>query len=375
MIITHIITGLNNGGAEASLFRLVTNDTKNTHVIISMMDESKYGKLLQERGILVHCLNMPRGKISYQGLRKLWKLFKEIKPDLAQTWLYHADLVGGIVAKSQAIPCVWSLRNSDFSPQKTNLSTRIVVRLCAFLSLLLPERIISCAQQAATVHQTLGYKKNKFIIIPNGYNFNQFHATEADINTLRTSLNLPSTLPMLGMVARFDPQKDHHNLIQALKIVRDQNVRFRCILVGKDMSTDNQELVSWIQQAELTEQILLLEQRNDIPLIMHSLNIHILSSSGEAFPNVLAEAMTCNTPCITTDVGDAALIVGNTGWIVPPSNSQALADAIIAAIQEKEQNPSAWQARKQAAQQHIVDNFSIERMVAAYNQVWQEIIR
>lgn len=371
MKIFHIITGLNNGGAEASLFRLITNEAKNTHIVISMMDQGKYGKPLQEQGIIVHCLNMPCGKINYQGLRKFWKLLKAIKPDVVQTWMYHADLIGGIVAKLQAIPCVWSLRNSDLSPQKTSLSTRAVARLCALLSPILPAKIISCAQQAATIHQKLGYKKNKFIIIPNGYNFDQFRVKKADINTLSTSLNLPDTFPILGLVARFDPQKDHHNLIQALKIVHVQNVPFHCLLVGKDISPNNQELFSWIEQAGLIERISLLEQRDDIPLIMHRLDIHISSSYGEAFPNVLAEAMACGTPCVTTNVGDAALIVGDTGWVVPPSNSQALANAILVALKEKEENPSAWQARKQAARQHIVDNFSIERMVAAYNQVWQ----
>jgi glycosyltransferase involved in cell wall biosynthesis len=370
--IFHIITGLNNGGAEASLFRLITHDVQNTHVVISMMDEGKYGKPLQELGIAVNCLNMPRGKITYKGLSKLWYLLKNSKPDVVQTWMYHADLIGGIVAKSQAIPCVWSLRNSDLSPQKTSFSTRAVVRLCAFLSLLLPTKIISCAQQAAIVHQKIGYKKNKFITIPNGYNFHQFRVKEADINTLSTSLNLPDTFPILGLVARFDPQKDHHNLIQALKIVSEQNVQFHCLLVGKDISPNNQKLFSWIEQAGLIERISLLEQRDDIPLIMHRLDIHTSSSYGEAFPNVLAEAMVCGTPCVTTDVGDAALIVGNTGWVVPPSNSQALANAILTALKEKEENPNAWQTRKQAARQHIVDNFGIERMVAAYNQVWLE---
>ena len=371
MKILHIITGLNNGGAEASLFRLITNDTKNTHIIISMMDEGKYAQPLQELGITVHCLNMPRGKIHYKGQQKLWQLLKEIKPDVVQTWMYHADLIGGIVAKSQAIPCVWSLRNSDLSPQKTSLSTRAVVRLCALLSPVLPAKIISCAQQAATVHQKIGYKKNKFITIPNGYNFDQFCVKEADINTLSTSLNLPNNVPILGLVARFDPQKDHHNLIQALKIVHDQNVPFHCLLIGKDISSDNQELFSWVEQAGLIERISLLEQRDDIPLIMHRLDIHTSSSYGEAFPNVLAEAMACGTPCVTTNVGDAALIVGDTGWVVPPSDSKALANAILTALKEKEENPSAWQARKQAARQRIIDNFSIERMVAAYNQVWQ----
>lgn len=370
MKIVHLITGLGNGGAEASLFRLVTNDTINTHIIISMMDEGRYGKLLQEQGIIVYCLNISRGKVT--GLCKLWKLIKRIKPDIVQTWMYHADFIGGIISKLQNIPCFWSLRNSG-SLQKIAFSTRIVIRLCAFTSFFLPIKIISCAKQATKNHQAIGYQKSKLITIPNGYNFHQFHVTEEQINTLNISLDLPDNLPLLGLVARFDPQKDHYNLIQALKIVSDHNVKFHCLLVGSDMSPNNQELFSWIEKAGHTKQISLLEQRDDIPLIMHRLDIHTSSSYGEGFPNVLAEAMICGTPCVTTNVGDAGLIVGDTGWVVPPSNSQELANAIMAAIQEKEQNPVAWHSRKQAAKQRIMDNFSIEHMVSNYNQVWQGI--
>jgi glycosyltransferase involved in cell wall biosynthesis len=103
---------------------------------------------------------------------------------------------------------------------------------------------------------------------------------------------------------------------------------------------------------------------------MYALDIHILSSRSEGFPNVLAEAMACGTPCVTTDVGDAAMIVGDTGWVVPPKNPQVLANAILEAINEKQNNPLMWEVREQACRDRIVDNFSIEKMVAGYHQVW-----
>jgi Glycosyltransferase len=121
----------------------------------------------------------------------------------------------------------------------------------------------------------------------------------------------------------------------------------------------------------LEDNISLLGQRTDIATIMNSLDVHILSSSfGEGFPNVVAEAMACGTPCITTDVGDAAIIVGDTGWVVPPKDSQALANAMLEAMEEKQNNPQAWKARKQACRERIVNNFSIEKMVDSYHQVW-----
>ncbi|MPX98375.1 glycosyltransferase, partial [Salinivibrio sp. VYel6] len=111
-------------------------------------------------------------------------------------------------------------------------------------------------------------------------------------------------------------------------------------------------------------------RRDDITAVMNGFDIFVLSSASEAFPNVLSEAMACGTPCVTTDVGDAAIIVGDTGWVVPPKNPQALAKAILEAMEERQNNPQAWQARKRACRERIVNNFSIEKMVDSYHRVW-----
>lgn len=103
---------------------------------------------------------------------------------------------------------------------------------------------------------------------------------------------------------------------------------------------------------------------------MNALDVHVLSSTTEGFPNVVAEAMACGTPCVTTNVGDAALIVGDTGWVVPSSNSEQLFEAITKALNEKQTNADAWNARQQAARQRIEENFSIETMVGKYHRVW-----
>ncbi len=99
MKIVHIITGLNNGGAEAVLYRLVTNDKKYKHIVVSLMDLGKYGPMLQDKNIEVICLNMPKGKITFYGLMTLYKTLKKIKPDIVQTWMYHADLLLQVLKK------------------------------------------------------------------------------------------------------------------------------------------------------------------------------------------------------------------------------------------------------------------------------------
>ena len=158
--------------------------------------------------------------------------------------------------------------------------------------------------------------------------------------------------------------------MQALTILKNKGLVFRVLLIGPDIDVHNTELMSWIRQNHLQDNLLLLSQRTDIPALMNALDVHILSSLSEAFPNVLAEAMACGTLCVTTDVGDARLIVGDTGWVVPPRNAEALADAIEQALLEKQNNLEAWQQRKQASRARIEENFSVEKMVENYHEVW-----
>lgn len=173
------------------------------------------------------------------------------------------------------------------------------------------------------------------------------------------------------MVARFDLQKDHKNLVLALKELKSADVVFHCVLVGTGMDTSNLVLQKLLEEAGVTDFVSLLGRRIDIPDVMNALDLHVLSSLGEAFPNVLAEAMACGTPCVTTDVGDAAYIVGDTGWVVPAQDSKSLAQAIQSALAVRA-DTNAWQLRQRAVRRRIEDNFTIERVVKAYDALWRE---
>lgn len=371
MRLTHIITGLNDGGAEAVLYRLCRHDTANTHTVISLMDEGKYGPLLREAGVAVHCLNLPRGRVRLSALWWLWRLLREQRPNVVQTWMYHADLLGGGLARLAGVRgVVWGIHHTTLEPGQSSWGTIWIARLLAILSRGVPRRIAVCANKAVAVHGALGYDTARMVVIPNGYNLEQFAPDAAARARLRSEWAVPDNLPLLGLVGRFDPQKDHANLLQALVRLCQQGERFRCVLVGAGLAEDNYALVQHIQQAGLKDQVRLLGRRNDIPAVMSALDMHVLSSSAEAFPNVLAEAMACGTPCVTTDVGDAALIVGDVGWVVPPCNSQALADAIRAAL-GMWKDTVVWSARRHTARQRVVDNYGIQKMVMAYHSVWR----
>lgn len=369
-VIIHIITGLNDGGAEAVLYRLCKNDSENKHVVISMMDEGKYGPLLKEVGIEVYTLNMSAGRVSFSGLIKLFRLIKKTSPDVVQTWMYHADLIGGVVARLAGIKKVyWNIRHTILEKGISKKSTIMVAKFCAYLSRFIPYKIVCCASSALNVHAALGYKKDKMLVIGNGYELEKFSPNSEGGVGLRRDLRLEDDKVVLGMVGRYDPLKDHNNLLKALNIVVRQEFNFVCLLVGRGLTKENRELVNKIYQLNLSDHLLLLGQRNDIPTVMNALDLHLLSSMSEGFPNVLAEAMACGTPCITTDVGDASVIVGNTGWVVPAQNSEALANAIVEAIKEKKDMQS-WQLRKNACREHIVSNFSIEEMIKQYHSIW-----
>lgn len=370
MNVLHITTGLNDGGAEAVLYRLISHDEPSRHHVLSLMDEGKYGPLLREAGARVTCLNMPRRRLTLGGLWHLWCLLRNERPDVVQTWMYHGDLVGGVMARLAGISQVfWGIRHTTLEPGKSARSTIWVARISAWLSHWVPQTIICCADKAREVHAALGYAAEKMVVIPNGYDLDRIKPDAAARERLRREWGVADDNFLIGMVGRFDPQKDHANLITALGEFKRTCDPFRCVLVGKDLTKDNVALNAWIATQGLERHVLLLGQRNDIAAVMNALDVHVLSSAyGEAFPNVLAEAMACGTPCVTTDIGDAARIVGDTGWVISPKDPQALSEAIAHAY--RAWSCSNWESRQLAARQQVRENFSIQRMVSSFRHVW-----
>ena len=369
--VLHIITGLNDGGAEAALYRLCVNALEFDHHIVSMMDIGKYGPLFQSSGIPVYTLQMPQGKITVKGLISLRKTIYSLNPDVVQTWMYHANLIGGIVAWFAGVRSViWGVHHSNLNRGTVKQSTIYVARAGALLSKIIPNSIVSCSEQAVKSHQKIGYYQSRFVVIPNGYDLTHFQPDKIAGDELRASWGISKGFPLFGMVARFDPQKDHGNLIASLGQLKRAGARFTCVLIGSGMDISNNDLTALIGAHGLGKELILLGQRSDIPAVMNAIDIHVLSSLGEAFPNVLAEAMACGTPCVSTNVGDAELIVGNTGWIVEPSAPTKLAQALGDAL-DAMKNPEIWNARCRAVRHRIKEKFDMERMVRSYSNVWQ----
>jgi len=371
MKIVHIITGLGDGGAEHTLFKICKYDKINKHIVISLTDHGKYFSLLKKLGTKVYCLN-----INFFSLDKFFfliNLIRSSKPDIVQTWLVHADFLGSIAARLAGNKnIVWNVRYSKIQIGKAKLTTILIIKVLAKLSYLLPKLIVIVSKKAKKIYEIEGYDKKKFKFIPNGYDLSKLKINKIEKINFQKKIKIKKKIPRIGYVARYDPLKDHLNLLNALALIRLKDINFFCVLIGTNIDK-NKILSREIKKLKLNNHIRLLGPTKNISKVMNWLDIHIQSSRSEGFPNVVAEAMAFKTPCVVTNVGDSSYIVGKTGWVVPPNNSIKLAKAIQIALKEI-QNKN-WCKRCDSARARIKDKFSIGKMIKSYNKVWNKVYK
>ncbi len=371
--VMHVISGLLHGGAETVLFRLATAPGGTVrHTVVSMRGEGVMGARLREAGVEVICLDMQGWTGNVHGLWRLYRLLRERRPDVVQTWMYHADLIAGLVARLAGIRAVaWGVRNSGVSLGESSRSSRIAAWACARVSAWVPGVIVACARKAAEVHRAWGYRADRVLVVPNGYDLDVWHPDAAGVAELRARWGVPEGAPLLGSVARWNPLKDHENLLAALALSVRTHPDLRCVLIGLGMSRDNADLIAMARHYGLLDHLIFLGRRDDVPVLMRALDIHVLSSKAEGFPNVVSEAMASGVACVVTDVGDAADIVGEHGWVVPPGDASALAGAIDQAV-EAVRDPQ-WPARRDAARASVERRYSLRTMVDRYETVWRRL--
>lgn len=369
-LVVHVIAGLGNGGAEATLARLCRGITDFRHHVISLTDAGRYGEELPAHGVGVTTLGLSRGRVGPAGLWRLWRELRRLRPDVVQTWMYHADLLGGVAARAAGIRnVIWNIRHSTLDGNSLRRSTRLVARLCALSSGWLPARIVCCAHAARDNHVAFGYAQRRMVVIHNGYDRAGFSIDSAEVQAFRSSLGLDGGEVVLGMVARLHPDKDHRGLLQALARLRREGFRFHALLAGPDVTPDNSAVQGMLAETGLADRVTPLGPRSDIATVMAGLDVHVLASRTEGFPNVVAEAMLCSTPCIVTDVGDAAGIVGDTGWVVPAGDPDALAAALKQAVAARA-DADSWQARRRASSERVARLYPLDMMHNGYRSVW-----
>lgn len=377
MKIVHVIVGLGVGGAELMLKRLVLHSCQKEnfeHVVISLTDLGVIGPELQSKGIEVYSLGMKNALSTPMTLLRLRSLLKVIKPSVVQTWMYHANFLGGIAAKSIGIKnIVWGIRTTDVSQGKSN-TTVYLSKVCAKLSYTVPDYIICVANVSREHHINLGYDRSKMIVIPNGFNLDTLLINEAHRSEIREEIDLSANDIIIGSIGRFNPVKNQKLFVETASVLLKKFPKLKFIIVGKDNSGDNIKLMSWINTFDLSDSFRLLGARDDIAKCLNAIDIFCLHSKTEGFPNVLGEAMAMGLPCVSNNVGDAAYIMGDLGTLVLQDNADELAKSIEYIINTKLEHADKLNQLKLQSRQYIQENFSMDRVYKKYIQVWDSEI-
>ena len=373
MNIIHIITGLNTGGAEMMLYKLLSYQDS-VHIepeVVSLTDVGPIGRRIQEIGIPVRALGMRRGVLNPFAVLKLVTWLRRSRPAVVQSWMYHSDLVGGISAKwAGGVPLVWGIRHSNLDAGINKQSTIWTAKLCARTSRWLPARIICCSEASRQVHTSIGYAPEKMVVIPNGFDLDTFRPDPGARESVYRELGIEKDVPLIGLIGRFDPQKDHRNFVIAAARLQAHSPDPHFLLCGDGVDNQNAELTRWIVEAGLGKRFHLLGRREDIPRLAAALDIASSSSIGEGFPNVIGEAMACGVPCVVTDVGDSAKIVGDTGHVVLPRNPEAFAAALNELLYL---SPQARMNLGQQARLRIKENYSLGSIVKQYEALYSDV--
>lgn len=370
--VVHVIGGLGIGGAESMLYRLVRTLTRKgiDSSVISLTDAGAIGPLIEELGLNLACLGLQRGRVTPSAFLRLRLILQSVRPDVVQTWMYHSDLLGGLAARTTGgIPVVWGIHHTTHDRSTTKRRTLAVVRACSAVSRWLPRRIICCSNASLHTHLELGYPENRMIVIPNGFDLDEFSPTNADSAGLRDELRIPAGAPLIVHTGRFHPQKDHRTLLGAIALLRREHADIHVLLCGSGVDEENRQLMEQIRTDDLESFVHLLGQRSDISRIVATATLAVSSSSGEAFPLVLGEAMASGTPCVTTDVGDSAEIVGSHGRVVPPRDPGRLAAAMAEILG---MSATEREALGNAASESIRRRYGINEIAARYADVYHQ---
>lgn len=371
--IAHIITGLGPGGAETMLCKLLTHmDTSRfQNTVISLTDEGRIAHDIRQLGIPVHSLGLRPGIPHPFGLLRLVRRLRVQQPDIVQTWLYHADLLGLVGGRLAGVPSIaWNVRCTELREEDHSRLLFWLLRLLAYLSRG-PQAVVVNSEAGRRVHEKIGYRPRQWVVIPNGFDTERFRPSPEMRSVVRKRLGVPENSFLVGMVARYHAMKDHSTFLNAVsQLARGRGADIRVMLVGQGIDGSNGALVNQIKNLNMQDKVLLLSEREDIPDLMASLDIAVSSSYSEGFSNVIGEAMACGVPCVVTDVGESAYIVGDTGLVVPPRDLGAFASALEQLLS---MGTDRRRALGQAARERIISLFSIENIAKEYEKLYCDI--
>jgi glycosyltransferase involved in cell wall biosynthesis len=373
MKVCHVITGLSRGGAETMLEKLIGAMPSSTqHTVISLTGRGSVAEVLEARGARVIALDLPPGMRALTGLPALRREIRAANADIVQTWMYHANLLGGIAARLCGIRAVvWNIRAAELNPGSEKSSTIWVARIGARLSRALARCVIVNSHAAAAVHERIGYPRDLLNLIPNGFDLAVFKPDHATRSAVRAELGIEENVPVIGMVGRVHPAKDHPTFLEAAGQLHRERPDVVFVLSGRGATQENAVLQSLIEAAGLGSAIRLLGSRSDPARVLAAMDVCSLTSLYESFPNVLGEAMACGVLCVATDVGDSAEIIGDAGAVVPPRDPEGLRRAWAFVL---DLPPAERTMRSERARDSIRRRYELSSIATMYHQLYLTVI-
>lgn len=369
----HIITGLNTGGAERALYALLAGGLADrfNSAVLSLADEGTMGSPIRALGVPVYTLGMRAGLPDLRIIQRLRGLMQKLQPDVIQGWMYHGNLAASLAAHltPNRTALAWNVRQCLYGIANEKPLTRQVIRANRLLSRR-PDAIVYNSKLSRKQHELFGFSAGRGLVIPNGFDLETLRPDPVVGAAIRREWGLPAGVPVVGHVARFHPMKDHAGFLRAAVEVAKRQHDVQFLLVGRDVSPDNPAF-SGIIPSDIFPRFVFAGERRDATRLMQAMDVLCSSSAwGEGFPNVLGEAMACGVPCVTTDVGDSAYVVGETGHVVPTSNPEALSNALLSMLNK---DLDVRRQLSRDARCRIKESFSLHVIVGQYVALYETI--
>lgn len=356
MTVLHIITDFSLlEGAQTMLARLLRICPDDRIIVAPLIDASKACREAAANPRITYAPQHARSMPALAGATvKLARLIRKERPSLVLCWMYHAMVVGTAAGKisGTGVPVFWNIRQSLDDPASLSRNIRVGLAMSRPVSGL-ASGIIYNSERAKDLHCKYGFSDRNSIVIPNGFEIP---------DQISPRLNKPH---MFGIAGRLNPQKDYPTFFRAAALTAETHPQARFAVAGSGMSSDNSDVMSMIGDAGLSQDLVDLRGKvHGMASFYTEIDSLVLSSRTEGFPNVAAEAMSYAKPVVTTDVGDAAKIVGDTGIVVPPRDPVALADAMRKILNL---SPQEYCARATAARDRIIENYALPLIADQYN--------
>jgi glycosyltransferase involved in cell wall biosynthesis len=370
--VLHLITSFGLGGAETTLAQLVgrMDRSRFANSVVVMLRLPALRPRVAMQKIPLHCLEMRPGVPNPVAAARFLRIVRSERPQVLQTWMYHADLLGLAVGRLARVPKIsWNIRRSFIDMQEHRLLSGWVLQLLVKLSGI-PDAVLTNSVSGRRTHETLGYTPRRWVCIPNCIDCDRFRPAPDERTRLRNELRLPSDTPLVALVARHVPIKGHDVFIAAAGKLAAVNPSVHFVLAGRQIDGTNTLLMRSISSSGVPERFHLLGERDDIERVFAAVDIACSSSYGEGFPNVVAEAMACGTPCVVTNAGDSALVVGSFGQVVPIGDPAALSSSFEQLLMSSH---AERQKLGRCARRRIERRFSVASMVARYEQFYEEL--